>query len=144
MINMDREGADEGLIEDINIVPMVDITLVVLIIFIVTATYIVSRSIPVDLPRGSTGEEVSNPVAITITKDGSIHFEGRKVSGLEELKAKIEEAKEKAKKDKKEIRAVIAADKDITHGKFVSVVSMVREAGVPRFAINVKEEDIVE
>jgi biopolymer transport protein ExbD len=139
LISMDDDSGDEGLIKDINIVPMVDITLVVLIIFIVTATYIVSRAIPVDLPKASTGEDVGNTVAITINKKGEIFYEGEKVSGLPELRTRVEAAKV----EKKDVRAVISADKDITHGTFVSVVNMIRKAGVPRFAINIKEEDIV-
>lgn len=140
MINSDDEDNEGGLIKDINVVPLVDITLVLLIIFIVTATYIVARSIPVDLPRATTGEEVASPLAITITKTGAIYFEGEKVSSLDELRKKIEEAR----KGKADVRAVISADRDITHGKFVSVVNIIREAGIARFAINIKEEDIRE
>jgi len=137
---MEDESGKEGLIDEINIIPFVDIALVVLIIFIITATLIVSRSIPVDLPKASTGEEVGNPVAITITKTGDIFFEGKKVTNLDELRIKIVAARE----EKKDVRAVISADKDITHGKFVSVVNVIRKAGIPRFAINIKEEDILE
>jgi len=139
LIRPEDDSGDDGLIKDINIVPMVDITLVVLIIFIVTATYIVSRAIPVDLPKASTGEEVGNTVAITINKKSEIFFEGEKVSGLQDLRTRVEAAKT----EKKDVRAVISADKDITHGTFVGVVNMIRKAGVPRFAINIKEEDIV-
>lgn len=134
----EMEGTDEGIIEDINVTPLVDIVLVLLIIFMVTATYIVSRSIPVDLPKASTGEEVTSSVAITITKDGSIFFEGEFVDNLEELKNRIHKIVEIAG----DVRVIISADKDIPHGRFVSVVNVIREAGASHFAINVKEEDI--
>ncbi|MFH1435580.1 MAG: biopolymer transporter ExbD [Pseudomonadota bacterium] len=140
MINNDDESNDGSLIGEINVTPMVDVTLVLLIIFIVTATYIIARSIPVDLPKASTGEEITSPIAITITKDGSIYYEGTKVSDLNELKSKVKKAKE----SQKDVRAVIAADKDIKHGKFVAVVNIIREAGIARFAINIKEEDIIQ
>ena len=140
MINNDDESNDGSLIGEINITPLVDVTLVLLIVFIVTATYIIARSIPVDLPKASTGEEVTSPIAITITKDGSIYYEGTKVSDLSELKSKVMKAKE----SQKDVRAVIAADKDIKHGQFIAVVNIIREAGIARFAINIKEEDIIQ
>jgi biopolymer transport protein ExbD len=139
LIDLSDETDEERLIEDINVTPFVDVSLVLLIIFIVTATYIVARGIPVDLPKASTGEEVTSPIAITITKTGAIFYEGEELSGLDELKSKVRAAQE----GQKDVRAVISADKDITHGKFVSVVNVIREAGIARFAINIKEEDIV-
>ncbi len=140
MINNDDDSDDGSLIGEINVTPMVDVTLVLLIIFIVTATYIIAQSIPVDLPKASTGEEVTSPIAITITKDGSIYYEGTKVSDLDELKSKVKKAKQR----QMDVRAVIAADRDIKHGKFVAVVNIIREAGIARFAINIKEEDIIQ
>jgi len=140
VINNDDDSDDGSLIGEINVTPMVDVTLVLLIIFIVTATYIIAQSIPVDLPKASTGEEVTSPIAITITKDGSIYYEGTKVSDLDELKSKVKKAKQR----QMDVRAVIAADRDIKHGKFVAVVNIIREAGIARFAINIKEEDIIQ
>jgi biopolymer transport protein ExbD len=140
VISAPREDGDGEIISEINVTPFVDISLVLLIIFMVTATYIVSRSIPVDLPKASSGEDVSSTVAITITKDDAIFYEGEKLADVHELRARIE----KARSAQKELRAVIAADRDIRHGRFVSVVNAIREAGIVRFAINVKEEDIVE
>jgi len=134
----ERDEDQAGTITEINVTPLVDIMLVLLIIFMVTATYIVSRSIPVDLPKASTGEDVSSTVAITITKDGGIYYEGEKMSGVKELRARIE----KVKSTQKEVRAIISADKDISYGRYVNVVNTIREAGVARFAMNVKEEDI--
>ena len=139
MIDFSEEENEEKLIEDINVTPFVDVSLVLLIIFIVTATYIVAKSIPVDLPSASTGEEVSSPIAITITKTGDIYYEGQQVRDLNHLKERILNARA----NRKDIRAVISADRDIKHGKFVSVVNVIREAGIVRFAINIKEEDIV-
>jgi len=139
LIDFSEEENEEKLIEDINVTPFVDVSLVLLIIFIVTATYIVAKSIPVDLPSASTGEEVSSPIAITITKRGDIYYEGQQVRDLNHLKERILNARA----NRKDIRAVISADRDIKHGKFVSVVNVIREAGIVRFAINIKEEDIV-
>ena len=70
-IYMMSSNEDEPeIIGNINVTPLVDIMLVLLIIFMVTATYIVSRSIPVDLPKASTGEDVSTTVAIARSCSG--------------------------------------------------------------------------
>jgi biopolymer transport protein ExbD len=112
--------------------------LVLLVIFMVTATYIVAQSIPVDLPRAATGENVITTLAITIDSKGDIYLENDRVD-LETLRARVRAAGEASQ----ELRAVIAADRNIKHGLFVRVIDIIREAGVVKFAINVEEEDIV-
>ena len=132
------EGGDEqGLYSEINVTPLVDVVLVLLVIFMVTATYIVAQSIPVDLPRAATGENVITTLAITIDSKGDIYLENEKVD-LDELRVRVRAAGEASE----ELRAVIAADRGIRHGLFVRVVDIIREAGVVKFAINVEEEDI--
>src|SRR5439155_11855828 len=62
---------EEDAITGINVTPLVDITLVLLIIFMVTATYIVKQTIEVELPRAAHGgETVSKTFALVVTKDG--------------------------------------------------------------------------
>src|SRR5690348_1978980 len=64
-------------IADINVTPLVDITLVLLIIFMVTATYIVSPSIKVDLPKAASGsEQPKTTLALTLMKDGAVYLNG--------------------------------------------------------------------
>jgi biopolymer transport protein TolR len=131
-------GDDQGLYSEINVTPLVDVVLVLLVIFMVTATYIVAQSISVDLPRAATGENVITTLAITIDSKGDIYLEDEKV-GLDTLRERVRAAGQA----NDELRAVIAADRNIKHGLFVRVVDIIREAGVVKFAINVEEEDIV-
>lgn len=131
-------GGDQGLYSEINVTPLVDVVLVLLVIFMVTATYIVAQSIPVDLPSAATGESVVTTLAITIDSKGDIYLEDEKVD-YETLRARVRAAGEASD----ELRAVIAADRGVRHGTFVRVVDIIRQAGVVKFAINVEEEEII-
>ena len=132
------EEAEGGAYTEINITPLVDVALVLLVIFMVTATYIVAESISVDLPKAATGENVVTTLAITIDGKGDIYVDDVKTA-LPDLGRKVATAHA----GNKEVRAVIAADRGIDYGLFVRVVDTVRAAGVDKFAMNVAEEDIV-
>src|SRR6266508_2100060 len=70
-------GDDDDLISEINVTPLVDVVLVLLIIFMVTATYIVRASIEVDLPRAAHGgEAVGTILSVVVTKDGQVFLDG--------------------------------------------------------------------
>jgi len=126
---------DDEIISEINVTPFVDVALVLLLIFMVTATYIVAQSIPVDLPEAGTGEDVVTTLAITVTKDGAVYVDGKKTddTGLGDIIDKT-----KAKND--EVRVVIAADAKVTHGRVVRIIDLVRKHGVAKFAINIDAE----
>ncbi|HVP69159.1 MAG TPA: biopolymer transporter ExbD [Anaeromyxobacteraceae bacterium] len=128
------EGDDE-MISGINVTPLVDITLVLLIIFMVTTSYIVKEAIEVTLPR-TTNAGVSTsagPLAITLTKEGGIYVDGVRRSE-EELKAMARAA---ALRDS-DTRALISADRDALHGSVVHVIDLVKGEGLSRFAINIE------
>ncbi len=127
---------DEEIISDINVTPFVDVALVLLIIFMVTATYIVAQSIPVDLPKAGTGEDVVTTFAVTITTKGELYLDGAKTDEAG-LRAKIQAAK--AEND--DLRIIIAADKTVSHGSVVRIIDIVRKEGVAKFAINIEAEE---
>ena len=131
-----RENEDE-IITNINITPFVDVTLVLLIIFMVTATYIVAQSIPVDLPEAGTGEDIVTTFAVTLTAKGEQFLDGVKVDD-NTLKRKIRNARE----GNEDVRVIIAADKKVEHGRVVRVIDLVRKQGVSKFAINIDAEEI--
>src|SRR5688572_3529235 len=98
-------GNDDDVIADINITPFVDIILVVLIIFMVTATTIVKSSIKVQLPEAATGEATeSTSLGLTLTNEGGLLLDGEPVS-TEQLQAAIREAKQ----ENPEVVCLIAA-----------------------------------
>jgi biopolymer transport protein ExbD len=125
---------DDDVISAINVTPLVDVTLVLLIIFMVTASVIVANAIPVDLPEASTGEETASTVVVYIGRDGTTHLDNRPMND-EQLLAALR----RAKQGSEEVRAIISADRSISHGRFVRVVDIVRRAGIPRFAIDIQE-----
>lgn len=128
-------GDDESgrMIVDINVTPLVDITLVLLIIFMVTASYIVSPAIKVDLPKAASGsEQTKTTLALTLMKDGALYLNGERSSDEAVVRAIGSELPKNP-----ELQAIIAADRAVPHGDVVHVIDLVKRAGVHRFAINV-------
>ena len=132
-------GDDDDVISDINITPFVDIILVVLIIFMVTATKIVQSSIKVDLPDAATGEATdSTSLGLTLTEDGQLFLDGEPVD-KETLQLRIREAK--ASSD--EVICLIAADRSVAHGRVVWLIDLVKSEGVAKFALNIDKSNAV-
>ena len=118
----------------INVTPMVDVVLVLLVIMMVSATYIVSQSIKVELPKTATSDEsVSTVSAVTITKQGAYLYNGDPVTepGLvDKLRA--------ARAGGAEVNLVLTADEEALHGKVVHVIDLAKIEGITKFAINVE------
>ena len=123
----------DGMITDINVTPLVDIILVLLIIFMLTANLIARPSIEVELPEASTGEG-SEPttLAITLARDGEMFLNGVPTD-REALRAYLPEVLATDPKT----QAIIAADKEVTHGRVVGIIDLVRKGGIYKFAINI-------
>ncbi|MCZ7586457.1 MAG: biopolymer transporter ExbD [Deltaproteobacteria bacterium] len=134
-----QTGDDEP-ITAINVTPLVDIILVLLIIFMVTATFIVSPQIKVELPKAATGETTEpRNFAIVIAESGKYYLDGVEtdVPGIEaSLKERLE--------NDPELQAVISADKNVRHGEVVAIVDLVRRNGCKRFAINIDPASVEE
>ena len=130
-------SSDDGPIVGINVTPLVDVVLVLLIILMVTAGYIVSKSIPVDLPKGATGETTTTTLPISIDAKGHVFLDAEPIE-RDELRRRIRSAHERDP----ETRAVIAADGATPHREVVAIIDVLRQEGVTRFAINVEPEDL--
>ncbi len=127
---------DDGDISEINVVPLVDITLVVLIIFMVTAPMFMKPTINVNLPKAAHGEKTPpSPFNISLTKEGRINLNGQFVEP-EVLRLKSEEEFKK----NPDAQAIISADKDVPHGQVVSVLDVVKGAGIKKFAISIDQQ----
>jgi biopolymer transport protein ExbD len=124
---------DSGrMIVDINVTPLVDITLVLLIIFMVTASYIVSPAIKVDLPKAASGsEQTKTTLALTLSKEGRLYLNGQASSDEEVVRHIGVELPKNP-----DLQAIIAADKAVPHGDVIHVIDMVKRSGVHRFAIS--------
>ncbi|MFT3840023.1 MAG: biopolymer transporter ExbD [Myxococcaceae bacterium] len=127
---------DDEEIVSINVTPLVDITLVLLIIFMVTANFIVKETIEVDLPRAAhTQDTLKGPLNIVLDKDAKLYLDGTEMSEAE-LKAKINE---QVKQDK-DARAVISADQTLNYGKVMHLIDFVKGEGIAKFALNIQKD----
>ena len=129
---------DDELITGINVTPLVDITLVLLVILMVTASYVATRAIPVELPKGATGEATPTTLTVSIDKDGKTFLDAEAITDAD-LRARIK----KAHDADPETRAVIAADGRTTHSHVIHVIDLLRRENVTKFAINVDPEELV-
>ena len=129
------DNDDDG-INGINVTPLVDVTLVLLIIFMVTATYIVKETIEVELPRAAHGgETVQKTFAVLITKDGQSYLNGVPADDAA-LATAVREAKAKGE----DIQAIVGGDKSATHGAVTHILDVLKGAGVVKFAIQIEAE----
>lgn len=123
-------------IADINVVPLVDIILVVLIIFMVTAPMFMKPTINVNLPKAASGDQTApSKLNIALTADGRINLNGTFVTE-EDVRAKATEEVTK----NADVQAIISADKDVPHGKVVGLLDIVKGSGVKKFAISIDKK----
>jgi biopolymer transport protein ExbD len=124
------------MITDINVTPLVDIVLVLLIIFMVTTTYIVNPSIKVELPKAATGtDQARTTLGLTLTRDLTLYLNGEKSDDAGVTRYIAAELPKN-----KDLQAIIAADKEVPHGKVMHLIDLVKKLGVIKFAINVQTE----
>lgn len=129
-------GGDDDIVAEINVTPMVDIMLVLLIIFMVTSSYITKAAIEVDLPKAAAGgDAVESTLNVIITKDGKLLLDGKDTT-LDGITAFI---KTEIKANPK-LQAVIAADKGVPYGEVMKVIDVVKVNGVKSFALNIERE----
>ena len=126
---------DEG-INEINITPFVDVVLVLLVIFMVTAPVMIKEGLKVNLPKTLTSDLLTKAavVGVAITKEGQIFLNGRLFSeqGLtEELK--------KIKNVSSDTNFLISADVDSRHGDLVRFIDLLKKNGLNRFALQVEK-----
>jgi biopolymer transport protein ExbD len=124
------------MIQGINVTPLVDVVLVLLIVLMVAASYTVSQALPMDLPKAKTGQTENTSLAISVSSDGQLFLDGVALT-KEALKLRVRE--EKAARD---VNALIAADGAAQHKFVVQVIDLIRAEGVTKFAINVAPEDL--
>lgn len=129
-------SSEEQPISEINVTPFVDIILVVLIIFMVTTPIIMNPSVQINLPKAASGDETTPSLLnISIDKAGDFFINGKK-STIEELGT---ETKSQVSKNP-EIQAIVSADSDVSHGRVIEVIDVVKSSGVTKFAISISKK----
>jgi len=121
-------------ITGINVTPLVDITLVLLIIFMVTAKLVVSRAMPMDLPKAATGGEVQQIFSLSLLADGTTRVDGVATPKDEDFLNRARAAL----KQHPELRAVVQADGIVPHSRVMHALDVLRQAGLSRIAFGVQ------
>lgn len=134
-------GDDDGdIISDINVTPLVDVVLVLLIILMVTATAIVSKTIPMELPSAERAESTENTpttLGISIDADGKLYLDREEMDEAT-LRARVRAARQGSE----DVRAIIAAAGTIQHQNVVRIIDLLRQENVTKFAINVRPSEL--
>jgi biopolymer transport protein ExbD len=124
---------DDDAIVGINVTPLVDITLVLLIVLMVTARIVASRSMPFDLPKAANAAEAQVVFSVAIDDGGRVQADGRAIDDDAELRRYAS----MALAQHAELRTVVQAASAVPHGRVVHVLDELRAAGVQRIAFGV-------
>ena len=127
-----NSGDDDGMVSGINVTPLVDVVLVLLIIFMVTAKLIVSQSLPLDLPKAAQGKDIQLIFGLELHANGDTVIDG-KIANEEAIFPRAKEALAK----NAELRAVIRADTSVQHGRVIRALDLLKQAGIAKIAFGV-------
>ena len=116
----------------LDITPLIDVVFLLLIFFLLTATFVTNPSIPVNLPKASARvtRRVRKDLVVTVRSTGEIEF-GGKVMDIPELKLRLQ----KVVKKRKNVKLLIRADTQAVVGRMVDVMSLARDLGIDRFGL---------
>ncbi|NMB75213.1 MAG: biopolymer transporter ExbD [Myxococcales bacterium] len=128
------QDSDE-IISGINVTPLVDIVLVLLIIFIVTASFVLKSKIPIELPKAASGEASQGGLLnLAVTREGLLYINGQ-ASSLDGIAPAVAEARSRLSAGAT-VTAFVSADQGASYGSFAAVVDRLRLAGVSDIALD--------
>ncbi len=129
-----KSQLDEAGITDINVTPLVDVSLVLLIIFMVTSYVIAQPNMSVSLPKASNTEATqSQTLGITLGKDRVIYLNDRPIQEHDLQKTLANKAASQP-----DLQVVLSADKAVDHGSVIHLLDLVRGSGVSKIAFSVE------
>ena len=132
----DDENPDDGVVAEINITPLTDVFLVLLIIFMVTTSVVANQSKQVDLPGAEVSETTPQGVTVTVLSDGSML-----VNDQETSEAQLFAVLEKALADTREKLVILKGDKNVLLGKAVNILDVAQQAGATGIALATRPPD---
>ena len=128
-------GQDDDVISGINITPLVDVVLVLLVIFLMTAPVLYQSAIKVQLPEAKSGEQTEqNLLSFTLDAEGTLYFKGEKILAAD-VAAKLGSISEKQKSEP----VMIGADKKTPHGSVIEIMDVLKGLGLTKFGLNVDQ-----
>jgi biopolymer transport protein ExbD len=132
----DEENPDDGVVAEINITPLTDVFLVLLIIFMVTSSVVANQSKQVDLPGAEVSETTPQGVTVTVMEDGSLL-----VNDVPTAESSLYAALEKALSDTREKLVILRGDKKVLLGKAVNILDLAQQAGATGIALATRPPD---
>ncbi len=132
---MHNSQDNDDIITNINVTPLVDIMLVLLIIFMLVSTIVDFSAIKVELPHAATGEKInSETVSVMVSKEGDYYLSGKKLESFKQITIQLKERKALHP----DLQVVISADRKVYHEQVVKVIDAIRKLNILKFAINVE------
>lgn len=126
--------SDDELVSAINVTPLVDVVLVLLVIFLITAPVIYQSAIKVKLPSAKSGEKAEKSILnFIITKEGAVLWNKDRLD-WETLGKRLATLENK----QPDTTAMISADESAAHGTVIRLMDTLRQAGINRFAMSVE------
>jgi biopolymer transport protein ExbD len=122
---------DDEMIATINVTPLVDIVLVLLIVLMVTSSYLVNKAISVELPKAATGETTDSSMSISVDQAGKLYLDGVTIDA-----SALQQRVRAAHDSDPDVKAIISADGRVPHSEVVAVIDLLRSEKVTKFAIN--------
>lgn len=127
----DRRRTDPGRpLAEINVVPLVDVVLVLLIIFMITAPLML-RGIDIDLPKSSVNTiKPEDRVVVTVARDRAVYLDKERVA-----RVMLDDRLIKLARDKPDVTLYLRADRDVPYGAVVEVMDAVKRAGIDKLGM---------
>jgi biopolymer transport protein TolR len=127
-----------GIIAEINVTPLVDIMMVLLIVFMLTAHLLAKQAIEIELPHATQATGLPpTTLAITLKADGALYLNDQPVTA-----AALRDAIKAAVAKDPKTQAIVAGDKRVSHGRVVWVLDTVKALGITQFAIQIDPQAI--
>ena len=126
----DAEGDDGAIVAEINVTPLTDIFLVLLIIFMVTSTALTNQGSKVDLPRADAGAGDTTGVIVTATADGKVEIDGHALT-MEQLGAALASSLQRSTSKS----VVLRGDRTMVLEQAVQIMTIAKTAGADKISI---------
>jgi biopolymer transport protein ExbD len=130
------DSSDQGIVAEINITPLTDVFLVLLIIFMVTTSVVANQSKQIDLPGAEVSDTTPQGVTVTVTEDGGVLVNDLPTSD-NDLYARLETALA----DTRDKLVILRGDRRVLLGKAVNILDLAQQAGATGIALATKPPD---
>jgi len=127
---VERDGGEGDIVAEINVTPLTDIFLVLLIIFMVTSTALTQQGTKVNLPRAAAGGAEPSGIIVTATADHRIELNGKTVA-LDDLADALRTIFQK----NPEHNVILQGDRNVVLEQAVQIMTIAKEAGADKIAI---------